>query len=223
MNNIPPSCETTVHQPVLRVKHLAARMAGLKTPIMPGEGMRAKIWTPPKHRGKDGCRERTEGEGPARRRPARSRRLRPLLRGLRAVHRHPRRPGQCSPFLAARLGQTEDETRCDGCRAERRSKYCQSCTLFACAARRGHSFCVECSDSPCDDLKAFQCERPHRADLFADLERIAAIGPWEWVEEASKRYACPDCGTMNSAYHAKCRSCGRDPSNAYVAEHAAQG
>jgi hypothetical protein len=123
-------------------------------------------------------------------------------------------------FLAARLGQTEDETRCDGCRAERRSKYCQSCTLFTCAAGRGHDFCVECSDFPCDDLKAFQCERPHRADLFADLERIAAVGPWEWVEEASKRYACPDCGTMNSAYHVKCRSCGRDPSNAFVAEHA---
>ena len=51
-------------------------------------------------------------------------------------------------LLAVRLGQTEDETRCDGCRAERRLKYCQSCTLFTCAAQRGHSFCVECSTSP---------------------------------------------------------------------------
>ena len=123
-------------------------------------------------------------------------------------------------FLATRLGQTEAETQCDGCRAERRSKYCQSCTLFTCAAQRGHSFCVECSDFPCDDLNAFQRERPHRADLFVDLERIAEIGPWEWVEEAKKRYACPDCGTTNSAYHIKCRSCGREPSNAFVAEHA---
>lgn len=122
-------------------------------------------------------------------------------------------------FLCERLGQTQEETYCDGCRTERRSKYCQTCTLFACAAERGLDFCVECADYPCADLKTFQCERPHRADLFGDLARIAEIGPREWAGEMEQRYACPDCGTVNSAYHIKCRSCGRVPSNAFVAEH----
>jgi hypothetical protein len=120
---------------------------------------------------------------------------------------------------AAAFGVARDVLLCDGCRSERRLFYCQTCHMHRCAAERGHSFCGECPDCPCPELEAFIAERPHRADIRKDLARIAEIGGDAWTAEVIERYSCPDCGTINSAYDLTCRTCGRDPSNPYVAEH----
>ena len=69
------------------------------------------------------------------------------------------------------------------------------------------------------ELEAFVAERPHRADVYRDLARIAEIGEDAWIVEAAVRYTCPDCGTLNSAYDLTCRACGRDPSTPFVVEH----
>lgn len=34
-----------------------------------------------------------------------------------------------------------------------------------------------------------------------------------------ERYRCPACGTINSAYHVKCRTCGREPASEFGAAH----
>jgi hypothetical protein len=122
-------------------------------------------------------------------------------------------------LLAARFGQSEEETYCDGCRAEKRIGYCASCVMFNCAAERGLSFCRECEEYPCEDWKAFGRARPHRADIGKDLARIREVGAEAWMAEARQRYTCPACGTINSAYDLTCRTCGHDPGNAYVVEH----
>jgi hypothetical protein len=119
-------------------------------------------------------------------------------------------------LFAARQGWSAEEAYCDGCRAERRTPYCRDCTLFACAAQRGHTFCGECSDYPCAELDDFRRERPHRAEIFASLERIREIGAKAWLSEARDRYACPSCQTLNSAYDLKCRKCGHEPANDFV-------
>ncbi len=121
--------------------------------------------------------------------------------------------------LATRFGTTLDRLYCDGCRSERRLFYCATCHMSACAAERGLDFCGECQEYPCRQLQAFIVERPHRADIPKDQVRIAEIGGEAWVGEVTVRYACPDCGTLNSAYDLTCRKCGRAPSNQYVAEH----
>jgi Protein of unknown function (DUF3795) len=123
--------------------------------------------------------------------------------------------------LADRFGQSVEDTYCDGCRADRRMRYCRSCALCVCAAGRGHSFCNECSDFPCEQLKEFQRELPHRAELWESLDRVAEVGVEAWLAEAKRRYSCPSCGTLNSAYGLKCRSCGHEPANEYVAAHRA--
>lgn len=123
--------------------------------------------------------------------------------------------------LAAALRMSEEMLRCDGCRSERRLFYCKNCHMFGCAAERGYSYCGECPDYPCPELDAFVAERPHRADIYQDLARIAEIGGEAWMGEATERHSCPDCGTLNSAYDIACRNCGRDPSSPYVEEHRA--
>jgi hypothetical protein len=91
--------------------------------------------------------------------------------------------------------------------------------MSACAAERGIDFCVECTEYPCDDLKQFQSERPHRIELWDDLERIGTKGYKQWLKEIAGNYTCTQCGSINSAYDLKCRKCGEEPSCDYTAKH----
>jgi hypothetical protein len=121
--------------------------------------------------------------------------------------------------FAVRQGWTVEEAYCDGCRAERCTSYCRDCKLFACAEQRGLAFCGECGDYPCADLDEFRKERPHRAEIFENLGRIGEVGAEAWLMEVKDRYRCPSCGTLNSAYDLKCRACGHEPANEFVAAH----
>lgn len=112
--------------------------------------------------------------------------------------------------------------QCDGCQAEERFIYCQTCKLVSCAADRGLDFCGACAEYPCDEFTAFQAARPHRLELWIAQARIQKVGYEQWFSEMLEHYACPECGTINSAYHLACRECGYTPSCAYVAAHRAE-
>ncbi len=121
--------------------------------------------------------------------------------------------------LAALFRISEEAAACYGCRSDKRFPHCESCRMSACAADRGIDFCGECAEYPCGELKEFQAQRPHRIELWADLERIGTVGWEQWLRESEERYACPQCGTVNSAYDLKCRNRGGEPSCAYVGTH----
>ena len=122
-------------------------------------------------------------------------------------------------LLAARMGYTVEEIRCDGCRARKVSKYCKTCGLVACANEKGYEFCVECAEFPCAQLMAFGSERPHRAEILQDLRRIEEVGRDAWIVEVSARYTCAKCGAANSAYDLRCRRCGHEPGSSYASDH----
>lgn len=121
--------------------------------------------------------------------------------------------------LAAQRDWAVEESKCYGCRSEKRLPYCGQCRMSACAAERGIDFCSECEEYPCDDLKQFQSAMPHRIELSVNLNRIKSIGYRQWLKEVRKNYVCPRCETINSTYDLKCRKCGREPSCNYVANH----
>jgi hypothetical protein len=108
---------------------------------------------------------------------------------------------------------------CDGCRSEKRFSYCQTCKLVVCANKKGVDFCGSCVDFPCADLKEFQAGKPHRLELWHDQQRIRELGYEKWFAEMLEHYSCPQCDTLNSAYHVSCRECGTTPANAFVAAH----
>lgn len=125
--------------------------------------------------------------------------------------------------IAGRFQVPVEEWECQGCRSEKRSYYCRNnCKMSACAAEKGIEFCGECDEYPCDELKKFQAERPHRIELWESQERIAEIGFSEWFEEMRDHYSCPKCRTINSAYDRVCRICGSEPSCPYVQLHQAE-
>lgn len=119
------------------------------------------------------------------------------------------------------MGRPVEDCKCDGCRSDRRLWYCRTCTLAACASRKGIEFCGECKEYPCPDLQRFQAERdhPHRAELWEAQARIREAGYETWYQEAEKNYSCRECGALNSAYDLACRKCGNTPSNDFVARH----
>lgn len=121
--------------------------------------------------------------------------------------------------LGAQLHLSEEESRCYGCRSDKRLPYCEKCRMFACAAEKGIDFCSECEGYPCDDLKRFQSAMPHRLELWSNLERIRSVGYKQWLREIRGNYACPRCQSINSTYDLKCRKCGEEPSCSYVAKH----
>ncbi|MBN1380412.1 MAG: DUF3795 domain-containing protein [Deltaproteobacteria bacterium] len=121
--------------------------------------------------------------------------------------------------LAAQLHMSEEESKCYGCRSDKRIPYCEQCRMFACAAEQGIDFCGECNQYPCDEIKQFQSAMPHRIDLWTNLERIKSVGYKKWLAETREDYTCPQCGTINSTYDIKCRKCGEEPSCNYVAQH----
>ena len=121
--------------------------------------------------------------------------------------------------MAAQLHYSEEESKCYGCRSDKRLSYCAKCKMFACAEKRGIDFCSDCEEYPCADLKQFQSAMPHRIELWVNLERIKSVGYKQWLKEVRKKYACPLCGTINSTYDLKCRKCGKAPSCDYVSTH----
>ncbi len=123
--------------------------------------------------------------------------------------------------MAARWGITEEQMICHGCRAEKRTPYCESCSLAKCAAEKGLDFCGACDEYPCADLKEFQAARPHRLELWEAQARIQEVGYEQWFAEMMEHYACPSCGALNSAYDRVCRRCGAAPSSAYYERHRA--
>ena len=112
-----------------------------------------------------------------------------------------------------------EDMKCYGCRSEKRQPYCENCKMVACAAKKGIDFCVECDEYPCEELKKFQSAMPHRIELWESMERIREVGHEKWFEEMLSHYSCPRCNTINSAYDISCRTCGADPSCAYVRLH----
>ena len=110
--------------------------------------------------------------------------------------------------------------KCDGCRAETRFYYCEhNCKMVPCAQEKGVDFCGECDEYPCEIIKTFQAEMPHRLELWAAQDRIKEVGFETWFDEMLEHYSCPECNTINTAYHPACRECGNTPSCDYIRQH----
>lgn len=121
--------------------------------------------------------------------------------------------------MAQRTGHSVQELTCTGCRSKQVSFFCKTCSFVKCAAEKGIEFCSQCPDYPCEDLREFQAQMPHRLDLWRSLDQIRDEGWQAWWRDAAQRHACPDCGSINSAYDLACRHCDHEPGSPFVAEH----
>ncbi len=121
--------------------------------------------------------------------------------------------------IADKLGQTLDETYCNGCRSNLKTATCKDCFIIKCAEKKGVDFCGECNAYPCEELQDFQKKMPHRKNMWKSQERIKEIGWKQWFNEMVDVYSCEKCNTINGAYDIDCRMCGNSPSNKFVRDN----
>lgn len=122
-------------------------------------------------------------------------------------------------IMAERLNCSTEELICEGCRSDKLALHCRNCSFKLCTKKKEVDFCGDCSEFPCDELKNFQKQLPHRIELWDYQHRIKKVGFEKWFIEMNEHYACSKCGTLNSAYDLQCRSCNNDPSCEYVKLH----
>src|SRR5574337_50694 len=68
--------------------------------------------------------------------------------------------------MAKRFQRPLEEMECNGCRSAKRCFYCETkCFMSKCASGKGVDFCGDCADYPCNGLKEFQAQAPHRIEL----------------------------------------------------------
>ena len=121
--------------------------------------------------------------------------------------------------MAATMHIKPEDLRCEGCRSGTKGVFCKDCQFKSCAETKGLSFCSECEEYPCNALKEFQQKMPHRAELWASLDRIREVG-WEtWFAESRERHSCPSCGHTNGWYELQCSRCGQEPGSPFTAEN----
>lgn len=79
--------------------------------------------------------------------------------------------------LADNMNLTVEDLTCYGCKSERPSIFCRElCKMKACTTEKSIDFCGECDEYPCQVLKEFQIEMPHRIEVWESQKRIKEVG-----------------------------------------------
>lgn len=118
--------------------------------------------------------------------------------------------------IATMMKTKKEEIKCNGCRSRVLSPHCRDCDFKKCSSEHNVINCEDCTHYPCDKLKGFQKQMPHRAELFESAHYRKDNGIHKWTIKMKKNYSCESCGYMNSPYYVKCKKCGNDPANNFV-------
>ena len=85
-----------------------------------------------------------------------------------------------------------EKKECQGCRGPLDKNWSGDCPFRPCAQEKGHDYCFECADFPCEKLDAFACDGYEHHRLAAEhLKRMKEIGLEAWLAEQPKVMFCP--------------------------------
>ena len=117
--------------------------------------------------------------------------------------------GACANLIRSANARKPSDVKCLGCKSAKPPKWGSTCKIKACAKERGHDFCSQCKDYPCEKLHDFHyCGRDYRLLGAHNCEVIRDKGPEAWLKERKKRWTCPKCGTRFSWNDETCPKCG---------------
>ncbi|MBU2549884.1 MAG: DUF3795 domain-containing protein [Proteobacteria bacterium] len=94
--------------------------------------------------------------------------------------------------LAPKMGLSPEQAQCRGCRAEGGTigflGMTEPCNLFRCISAKGHDFCGDCDDFPCDHIHPYADRAdkvPHNTKVF-NLCLIKKMGLDDWAANKAK-------------------------------------
>ena len=81
---------------------------------------------------------------------------------------------------------------CGGCRGPADRQWSSDCRFRPCAAAKGHRYCFECGDFPCDKLEAFAADGyEHHRLTVENMKAMKDIGLADWIAQQPKPMFCP--------------------------------
>lgn len=102
---------------------------------------------------------------------------------------------------------------CDGCLKSDRGKpeHCRKCGIKDCIREKGLSYCFECTEYPCRQIKYLEKSYRTRygASLMDNSRFVREKGLEAFMEQQKENYTCPQCGGIISIHDQECSECQR--------------
>ena len=100
---------------------------------------------------------------------------------------------------------------CAGCLNSDRGKpeHCRKCRIKDCTAGKNITYCYECADFPCKQIKSLEKSYNSRyhASLLENSNDVKEHGMEVLLEKHRRKYKCPNCGGIISLHDAECSEC----------------
>jgi hypothetical protein len=122
--------------------------------------------------------------------------------------------GGCPILLKTRSAAGTEQ--CHGCKSEQPTGYCAVCGIKSCAQRRGHEFCIECSEyGTCKLMQDFlhDAKWPYQQIVASNMDAIREHGLSAWLQAQEQRWRCANCGAPHSWWDETCLRCGHAVAN----------
>jgi len=128
--------------------------------------------------------------------------------------------GACTVFMATKSNTIDklagewqkdvDDLICYGCKSQKVAKFCRTCSLKACSAKKGLEFCIYCDEFPCQPLEDFKnnTQYPYHSEVYDYLNTIKEHGAERWLEDMKTRWSCSQCGREHDWFTLECPACG---------------
>lgn len=100
---------------------------------------------------------------------------------------------------------------CEGCLKSDQGKpeHCRKCKIKDCTRDRGLSYCYECPEYPCKQIKYLEKSYRTRygASLMENSRLVKEKGVAAFMELQKKKFTCPKCGGIISIHDKECSAC----------------
>lgn len=100
---------------------------------------------------------------------------------------------------------------CDGCLKSDAGKpeHCRKCKIKECVKSRGYTYCHECPDFPCKQIKSLEKSYNQRygVSLIENSQFVLEHGLTAFMQQQQEKYTCPKCGGIISLHDSECSEC----------------
>jgi hypothetical protein len=102
---------------------------------------------------------------------------------------------------------------CGGCLCEYINKpdRCNTCKIKMCAQNKGFTYCFDCNEFPCKQIKTLEksYQKRYKVSLAENGEQAKEKGLVAFMEKERNRWTCEICGGVISLHDKECSECGK--------------
>jgi len=85
-----------------------------------------------------------------------------------------------------------EKGECKGCRGPLDRNWSPQCEFRPCAEAKGHRYCFECAEFPCEKIDRFASDgHEHHRLAVENMKQMRALGLEEWIAQQPKPMFCP--------------------------------